>query len=269
LDKLNSIYTKTNGKIWPLWKLYKQLIEKRGMSIEQVVNAVDIAIHKLPHMENLYRQAKDQAEKMQRTIQRLVNHIMALEHKISILDKIAFSSEQERKRTEQRVQELTAQKDIIGKDIANILNGEGYSKLNQIAKESVKAVLAENRKLISISLVALIQTIKTDPEMAKLIYNIPTMNDGERHKDNNNNSITKYLELKKDKILDLAEKNYENLLEALTDNTLGTAAPSSSTSTLQLPSHSSLIFLSHFDQSDKYRIEEPEMCHNSIGNIAD
>jgi hypothetical protein len=47
------------------------------MSIEQVVNVVEIAIYKLPHMETLYRQAKDQAEKMQCTIQRLANDIRA------------------------------------------------------------------------------------------------------------------------------------------------------------------------------------------------
>ncbi len=58
LHKLNAIYIKTNGKIWPLWKLYKELIEKRGMSIEELVNVVEIAIHKLPYMENLYGQAK-------------------------------------------------------------------------------------------------------------------------------------------------------------------------------------------------------------------
>jgi hypothetical protein len=41
------------------------------MSVEQVVNVVEITIHKLPYMESIYRQVKDQAEKMQRTIQRL------------------------------------------------------------------------------------------------------------------------------------------------------------------------------------------------------
>jgi hypothetical protein len=45
------------------------------MSVDQVVNFVDIAIHKLPYMESLYEQVKDQAEKMQRTIQRLVNDV--------------------------------------------------------------------------------------------------------------------------------------------------------------------------------------------------
>jgi hypothetical protein len=85
------------------------------MSIEQVVNVVEIAIHKLPHMENLYGQAKDQAEKMQRTIQRLKNDIEDRKNKILILDKIAFSSEQECKRTEQQLLELIAQKDGIEK----------------------------------------------------------------------------------------------------------------------------------------------------------
>jgi hypothetical protein len=85
------------------------------MSIEQVVNVVEIAIHKLPYMENLYRQAKDQAEKMQRIRQGLVNDIEERKNKISLLDKIAFTSEQEYKRIEQRVQDLTAQKNRLEK----------------------------------------------------------------------------------------------------------------------------------------------------------
>jgi hypothetical protein len=70
LHKLNLIYKETNGKLWPFLKLYR-LIKEKGMGIEQVVNAVDINIHKLPYMESLYGQAKDQV-KMQCTIQRLV-----------------------------------------------------------------------------------------------------------------------------------------------------------------------------------------------------
>jgi hypothetical protein len=72
---------------------------------------------------------------------------MALEYKISILDKIAFSSEQECRRKEQQVQELIDQKNRIERLIANVLNGEGYSKVKQVAKENVKAVLADNKIL--------------------------------------------------------------------------------------------------------------------------
>jgi hypothetical protein len=102
------------------------------------------------------------------------------------------------------------------------------------AKEGVKAVLSDNKLLISTAFAALIQTLKTDPEMVKLIYNILTANNGEQHKDDNNN-ITKYLELKKDSLLDLAEKIYDNLVEALINNAVDNTSPnptlSSSSST--------------------------------------
>jgi phage shock protein A len=71
------------------------------MSVDQVVNAIDTAIHKLPHMKSLYEQVKDQVEKMRCTIQRLANDIEARKYKISILDKTAFSIEQDSKRKEQ------------------------------------------------------------------------------------------------------------------------------------------------------------------------
>jgi hypothetical protein len=52
--------------------------------------------------------------------------------------------------------------------------------------------------------------------------NIPSTNNGKQHKDNDN-SITQYLEVNKNSILYLTEKNYENLVEALTNNVMNTA----------------------------------------------
>src|SRR5215208_1263810 len=243
-------------------------MKEKAMSIEKVANVVAIAIDKLPYMESLYEQVKEQVERMQYTRQGLVNDIEARKHKISILDATAFSSEQECMRKEQQIQELTAEKDRIEKLIANILNGEGYSRLYRIVKENVKAVLSDNTKLISISLVALTQTLKDDPQMVKLIYNIPGVIDGEQHKDNNNN-ITKYLELNKDRILNLGEKNYENLVEALTNDFISSVATScASNPALSLPSSSSTL-PSPLNQSDSYRIEKSESFHDDKGDIAD
>jgi DNA-binding CsgD family transcriptional regulator len=266
LQQLNIIYKETNGKLGPFLKLYKELIKKRRMSIEQVVNAVDIAINKLPHMETLYIQAKDQAEKMQHTVQRLANDIEARKHKISILDKTAFSIEMDCKRKQQEIRELITQKDRIEKLIANILHEEGYSKLKQIVKENVKAVLSEKRVLISISFAAVIQTLKADPQMVKLIQNMPSANGGEQYNDNNN--ITQYFESNKDRILNLAEKNYENLIEALTDNVTNTVGVSSSNSTLSVPQSSS-TFPNLPNQTHTYRKDDSEIYHNSKGDIAD
>jgi hypothetical protein len=62
--------------------------------------------------------------------------------------------------------------------------------------------------------------------MVKLIQNAPSANDSEQHKDNNN--ISKFLDFNKDSLLNLAEKNYENLVEALTNNAISSADASSS-----------------------------------------
>ncbi|HEX5892348.1 MAG TPA: hypothetical protein VFY41_05755 [Nitrososphaeraceae archaeon] len=172
----------------------------------------------------------------------MANYIGALELKISILDKTAFASEQDCRRKHQEIQELTAQKNRLEKLIANILNGEGYSKLKHVIKENVQAALSDNKKLILLSFAALIQTLINNPEMAKLIYNIPIMNNGQQHKDNDKNNIMKYLQSNKDGFLDLSEKHYETLIEALTNNAIFTATASSD-AILSLPQSSSTFEL--------------------------
>jgi F0F1-type ATP synthase gamma subunit len=152
--------------------------------------------------------------------------------------------------------------------IANIQNGEGYSKLKQIVKKSVKAILSDNKKLISVSFAALIQTLKANPQMVKLIQNIASANDGgEQHKENNNNAI-RYLEFHKNSLSDLIEKHYENLVEALTNDSISSAAVFSSNPTISLPSpsSSSSTFSAPPDQSDIYGIEKSESFHNNKGD---
>jgi cell division septum initiation protein DivIVA len=235
------------------------------MSIEQVANAVQFSIHKLPHMETLYDQVKDQVDKIQRTRQGLVNDIEERKKKISFLDRIAFSIEQECGRKEQQVQELGDKKNRLEKLIANMVNGEDYSKLMQIVKENVKAILSDNKILISAAFAAIIQTLKTNLQMVNLIYSISSANNGEQY----NNSITKYLESNKDNLLDLAEKNYENLVEALTNDVINNAMTSSSNPASPLSSSFSSASSNLFNQSDIYRIEKSESFHHSKGNIDD
>jgi hypothetical protein len=130
---------------------------------------------------------------------------------------------------------ITAQKDRIEKWITNVLDGDSYSKIKKIVKENVKAVLSDNKILISTAFAAIIQTLKSDPELVNLIHKIPTTNNSEQRKYNDIN-ITKYLECNKDNLLDLAEKHYENLVEAMTNNVIDSAAAScSSNPTLSLP----------------------------------
>ena len=195
-------------------------------------------------------------------------------HNIGIILNKTFEEKSQEEVKEQqddaeKSQELADKKVRIEKLIANIQNGEGYSKLKQIVKKSVKAILSDNKKLISVSFAALIQTLKANPQMVKLIQNIPSANDGgEQHKENNNNAI-RYLEFHKNSLSDLIEKHYENLVEALTNDSISSAAVFSSNPTISLPSPSSSTFSAPPDQSDIYGIEKSESFHNNKGDIAD
>jgi Peptidase M1 N-terminal domain len=66
----------------------------------------------------------------------------------------------------------------------------------------------------------------------------------------NTKIITQYFESNKNRILNLCEKNYEHLVEALTNNAIDSAAASSSNPTSSLPQSSSPTFSNLSDQSD-------------------
>jgi hypothetical protein len=73
-------------------------------------------------------------------------------------------------------------------------DNEVYSKLKQIVKENLSPLITKE-KLISVSFAAIIQTIKADPEMVNLQHIPSTASDSEQHKDNDNNNITRHLEV--------------------------------------------------------------------------
>jgi hypothetical protein len=85
--------------------------------------------------------------------------------------------------------------------------------------------------------------------------------------EDNDNNITKYLESNKDKILNLTEKHYESLMEALINNAINTTA-ASSTPTLSSP-QSSCTFPNLANQNDTRRKEESEIYDNCKADTAD
>jgi hypothetical protein len=69
--------------------------------------------------------------------------------------------------------------------------------------------------------------------------------------------------------LNLGEKNYENLVNALTNDSIYRSASSSSNPTLSLRLSSSSIFPNLSNKNNIYRIEEAETYHNSEDDISD
>jgi hypothetical protein len=77
-DDLESLYIVTKGKAGRLWKLYRELVIKRGMSLEEVAKVVDIALHELPDMETLLDEATRAAAMKQVDIEHLERRIHTL-----------------------------------------------------------------------------------------------------------------------------------------------------------------------------------------------
>jgi hypothetical protein len=78
-DKLATLYTIIKGRIFSLSKLYRELVIKRGMSLEAEADVVDTALHELPHMESLLDQATRAAAREQEKVDYLENRIRTLE----------------------------------------------------------------------------------------------------------------------------------------------------------------------------------------------
>ena len=83
------MYIVTKGKVSRLWELYKELVIKRGMSIEAVAKVVDIGLNRLPDMESL--------------LDETIKAVARKEVKVDYLEKRMCYLEEEEKRRRNRI----------------------------------------------------------------------------------------------------------------------------------------------------------------------
>ena len=72
------MYIETKGKAGPLWKLYRELVIKKGMSYEKIAKVVDIALHELPDMESRLEQTTRAAAMKEVDLEHLERRIHTL-----------------------------------------------------------------------------------------------------------------------------------------------------------------------------------------------
>jgi predicted HTH domain antitoxin len=137
LTILNSIFKETNGKLEPILRLYRKLIKEKGMSIEQVDNAVDIAANKLPYMESLYEQVKEQVDKMQYKIQLSEKHLHSVNDEIAsanaILNSYHMLCERKRQEAENLNNDISKLETLVISQFKD--NNEEYLKIKNTVEE--------------------------------------------------------------------------------------------------------------------------------------
>jgi hypothetical protein len=79
LDSLERLYIVAKGKVSPLWKLYRELVINRGMSIEEAADVVDTDLIKLPHVKRELEQTEKAVARKQVDMDIIIDRIHSLE----------------------------------------------------------------------------------------------------------------------------------------------------------------------------------------------
>ncbi len=213
LHILNSIFKETNGKLGTFLKLYKQLVKERGMSIEQVVNAVEIAIYKLPYMESLYEQAKDEVDKMQSTREETENYLHTLNYEIAstkaLLNSYNMLCERKRQEAENINNEMSRLEALITR-----FKGDDreYVKIKKTVEEEVSKFLTDGKVLLHFALASVIEAIRRNSGK----YNDLIVDNASLSSVPIQQSSLQHIEDYRDMILDEANRLYDTVQNDVT-----------------------------------------------------
>jgi predicted HTH domain antitoxin len=225
LTILNSIYKETNGRLGPFLKLFKELIRQRGMSIDNVVNAVDIAIHKLPYMESLYGQVKEQVDKMQYKIQGSNKDLNTLNDEIAsakvLLNSYHMLCERKRQEAGYLNNEITRLETVVSQ-FKN--NDEEYLKITKGAEEEVRNILTDGKVLLQFALASIIEAMRRNPDK----YNNLLVSNASPSSILGQDSLPSHIYGYRDIILDEANRLYDRLLNYFTNSIMDNAVGVSS-----------------------------------------
>jgi hypothetical protein len=122
------------------------------MNIEQVGNVVDIAASKLPYIESLFEQAKEEVDNLKDRKLYLLKDVDFLSARVSRLQETVYSLEQNcrrRKAEEQGIQEFDDPKEMMINILSAIIINHVQSLVNGTLSSSVPASSSSSNCIVS------------------------------------------------------------------------------------------------------------------------
>ena len=176
LYKLTLIHDEIKNDIKYFLELYG-LSKAPGKSAEHVVNLLKIANNNLPALENRY-------EKLQRNVNYLESK--TLDTNITLEE---LKSQIQNAKQMLDFYHLSCQKEISkmlqlhrqNMELYRLLrqfknNNEEYIRIQYVAKQTVRSVLSDNRQLLKLALLSLIESLRADPiKFNFLIHGVPPL----------------------------------------------------------------------------------------------
>jgi hypothetical protein len=208
LERINDIYTELGEDIEPFYTLYK-ITKEQGLGTEEIVETVKHG-NELPILELKYENLKDELKLIENEKNDLVSEQENLANVISVSRTIIANLDQVIEQKTREIEALNCQKKKIASNLLYLMGSKEYKKVKDIAHQQVETNLKDKRALLLVSLVAIIEALKLDPEKQILIFNVP----------NNSSNSSYYLEQQRKELLELAEQVHNELANNLVSVTM-------------------------------------------------
>jgi hypothetical protein len=244
-------------------KLYK-LAKKEGIGRKHVVKLLQLADQDnafgLSQLEKRCKWLIDKIYELDMQIERSKNYLYRLKSEIAsckqLLNSYHIWYECKRQESELLNKEISRLEALVSRFKTN---NEEYLKIEQTVEEKVSSVLTDGKVLLQFALAVIIEALRRNPDKYNdlLIDNTSTTMPTQQ-------SSSSHVENYRDMILDEASRLYDRLLKYFTDSIMNNAAFK-----IMLLRPSPAKLPSQHNDSDSYRLEEPESFHDSKGDIAD
>ena len=270
MHELRMVYEEIGANIVHFLKLYR-LSKDAHMNPRQVINLLQIATNDLQSVEQRYKKLQRNVEYLESktldaniTLEELKSQI---QNANQMLDVCHLSCQKEISKMLQLHRQNMGLYRLL-RQFKN--NNEEYIRIQDIAKQTVRNVLSDNRQLLKFALLALIESLRTDPiRFDFLIHGIPppltmsksTIEGYQGIKSfsyyTNQNS---YAETLTDLTVNEAASLYEKMVKEFTNQTVTKAAAGSSAKLLPSIIHSddqndhtqALLAYGHITQTSVY-----------------
>jgi transposase len=174
LHNLNMIYEEIEDDIGYFVKLYK-LSKAKGMSIQHVIDVLEIANNDLPAIEERYKRLGNDVSMLQSQKHTCKRNLYQLNRQIAttrrFLNSLRISCERERRAIENLCNEKAGLESIVTEFKSN--NEEYLNKIKQAAEEIVKSVLTNSKLLLRFATASVIESLRRNSELYNdfLLYN--------------------------------------------------------------------------------------------------
>jgi hypothetical protein len=217
MHQLFTIYQENKDNIGYFLKLFR-LSKKEGLTPEQVINLVKMADN-LYKLKEVFRHLQSEVADIELRKSVSDEQLQALYNDIAIAKDNLSSANSGYKKKFAELSALYTQRQMLEYKIEQIKNSQDYKMIEQVAKEKVNELLADDRKLLEYALVSLIEALGSEPDSYLLLSKRPYKSLG---------LIPSILyegdyQFVKEKVLESADKIFYRFQKGIVDSTLITA----------------------------------------------